>query len=158
MLKLRPNSGSAPILVKWTKTTPKAIVPFSLLLLDLCTGPDQRRISKVSRVTKNSQRLRMSLECLTLCSFVLCILKNWIRNLKGKRRSNTARSRGRVKTQGPRSQKATQLPIAEAAKTWVISHVSTVIRKVTTWINVSNLGRTMPIQKISTYFAYAGLE
>ena len=54
-----------------------------------------------------------------------------------------------------RSQEATQLPIAEAAKTWVTSSVLTVIRRVTMQINVLNPSKTMPTRKISSYFAYA---
>ena len=158
MLKPRPNSGPALIFVKWTKTAPKATVLFSLLLLNLRTRPDQRKISKVSWVTKNSQRLRMSLKHLTLCSFVLRAPKSRTRNLERKRRSNTTRSRGKVESQGPRSWEATQLPIAETAKTWVTSPVSTVVRRVTTRINVVNPNRTMPTRKISSCLAYTELE
>ena len=158
MLKPRPNSGPVLILVKSIKTAFEATVPFSLLLLDLRTGPEQRRIPKVSRVTKNLQKLHMSLEHLTLYNFVFHALKNQTRNLEGKRRSTTARNRDKVKIQRPRSQEATQLPMAEAVKTWVISLVSIVIKRVTMRINISNPGKTMLIWKISSCLAYTGLE
>ena len=158
MLKPRPNLGTASILVKWTKTAPNATVPFSLLLLDLNTGPEKRRIPKVSFMTENLQRLRMSLEHFNICSFFLCALRNPTRNLKRKRRSNIAKSRGKVETQRLRSQEAPQLPMAEAAKTWVTSPVLTVIRRVTTQINGLNPGKTMRTRKISCCLAYTGLE
>ena len=48
--------------------------------------------------------------------------------------------------------------MAEAAKTWVILPVSIVRRRVTMQINVSNPGRNMLTQKISSCLAYMGLE